>query len=55
MRKFLSCGLIAAFATIPTALQVCAEPPPKEPETVITQSTVVSDCTERCTPSMEGK
>jgi hypothetical protein len=31
MRKFLSCGLIAAFALLPTAIQVCAEPPPAEP------------------------
>jgi hypothetical protein len=31
MRKFLSCGLIAAFALLPTAIRVSAEPPPAEP------------------------
>jgi hypothetical protein len=35
MRKFLSCGLIAAFALLPTAIQVCAEPPPAEPGVVV--------------------
>jgi hypothetical protein len=34
MRKFLSCGLIAAFALLPTAIQVCAEPPPADPVVV---------------------
>jgi hypothetical protein len=39
MRKFLSCGLIAALAILPTALQVCAEPPPAEPVVVPTGCT----------------
>jgi hypothetical protein len=37
MHKFLSCGLIAAFAIIPTALRVYAEPPPVEPVIVLTE------------------
>lgn len=39
MRKFLTCGLIATAAIVTTALQVCAEPPPKEPVIVSTAST----------------
>ena len=31
MGKFLSCGLIAAFAILPITIKVCAEPPPAEP------------------------
>lgn len=38
MRKFLSCGLITAFAIIPTALKVYAEPPPIEPVIVVTEN-----------------
>jgi hypothetical protein len=38
MRKLLSCGLIAAFAIIPTAIKVGAEPPPVEPVVVSTES-----------------
>jgi hypothetical protein len=49
MRKFLSCGLITAFAIVPTALKVYAEPPPAEPVIVSTESATTSDCSkERC-------
>ena len=50
MRKFLSCGLIAAFAIVPTAIEVCAEPPPAETIVVATDSsTTVTDCKQdRC-------
>ena len=49
MRKFLSCGLITAFAIIPTALRVYAEPPPAEPVVVMTESTVPVNCgSEKC-------
>ena len=45
MRKFLSCGLITAFALLPTAIQVCAEPPPAEPVVVSSQQIQSVDCT----------
>jgi hypothetical protein len=49
MRKFLSCGLITAFAIIPTALKVYAEPPPMEPVVVSTESAAPVNCgSERC-------
>ncbi|WP_310424365.1 hypothetical protein [Chamaesiphon sp. VAR_48_metabat_135_sub] len=48
MRKFLSCGLIAAFAILPTAFTVCAEPPPAEPVATPTSSTIPTKCTDRC-------
>ncbi len=46
MRKFLSCGLIAAFAIIPNAIKVGAEPPPVEPVVISTESaaTVCLNC-----------
>jgi hypothetical protein len=53
MRKFLSCGLIAAFAVVPTALKVCAEPPPAEPVIVSTESTIPANCQKNlCLQSM---
>jgi hypothetical protein len=53
MRKFLSCGLIAAFAVVPTALKVCAEPPPVEPVIVSTESIITPDCNkDRCLQPM---
>ena len=49
MRKFLSCGLITAFAIIPTALKVYAEQPPAEPVVVVTESAAPVNCgSERC-------
>ena len=48
MRQFLSYGLIAAFAILPTALRVCAEPPPAESVVVSTGGTISNDCTDRC-------
>jgi hypothetical protein len=52
MRKLLSCGLIAAFAIIPTAIQASAEPPPLEP-VVPSESVVLADCvSERCLSSI---
>jgi hypothetical protein len=49
MRKFLSCGLITAFAIIPTALKVYAEPPPADPIVVFTESAAPANCgSERC-------
>jgi hypothetical protein len=49
MRKFLSCGLITAFAIIPTALKVYAEPPPMEPVVVSTESPTPDNCgSQRC-------
>jgi hypothetical protein len=47
MRKFLSCGLIAALAVLPV-LRVCAEPPPKEPTIVSSDNTTANDCPDRC-------
>jgi hypothetical protein len=44
MRKFLSCGLITAFAIVPTALRVYAEPPPVEPVVVSTESVAPASC-----------
>jgi hypothetical protein len=44
MRKFLSCGLITAFAIIPTALRVYAEPPPVESVVVSTESAAPVNC-----------
>jgi hypothetical protein len=44
MRKFLSCGLITAFAIIPTALKVYAEPPPADPVVVSTESAAPARC-----------
>jgi hypothetical protein len=46
MRKFLSCGLIAAFAIIQNAIKVGAEPPPMEPVVVSTEgaATVCVNC-----------
>jgi hypothetical protein len=44
MRKFLSCGLITAFAILPTALKVYAEPPPVEPVVVLTESVAPVNC-----------
>ena len=49
MRKFLSCGLIAALALVPTALQVSAEPPPAEPVIMSSSSTISTECTQ-CLP-----
>jgi hypothetical protein len=48
MRKFLSYGLIAAFAILPTALRVCAEPPPAEPVVVSIENISTNDCGNRC-------
>jgi hypothetical protein len=49
MRKFLSCGLITAFAILPTALRVYAEPPPMEPVVVSTESAAPVNCgSEKC-------
>lgn len=48
MRKFLSCGLIAAFAIVPTALKVYAEPPPVEP--VISAESFAPICVNCLTP-----
>ena len=49
MRKFLSCGLITAFAIIPTALKVYAEPPPAEPVVVSTEIAAPVNCgNQRC-------
>jgi hypothetical protein len=45
MRKFLSCGLIAAFALLPTAIQVCAEPPPADPVVVSIEQLPLADST----------
>jgi hypothetical protein len=48
MRKFLSCGLIAAFAILPTAIQVCAEAPPAEPVATANESAVPTECNNLC-------
>ena len=45
MIKFLSCGLIAALAIIPTAVRVCAEPPPMEPVVVSSEQVPSTDNT----------
>jgi hypothetical protein len=51
MRKLLSCGLIAAFAIVPMAIRVSAEPPPVEPVIAI-ESVILTDCmSERCLTS----
>ncbi len=56
MRKFLSCGLITAFAIIPTALKVYAEPPPAEPVVVVTESAAPVDCSgEKCSWAGKGR
>ena len=55
MRKFLSCGLITAFAIIPTALKVYAEAPPGESVVVVTKSAAPVDCgNERCSWAGDG-
>ncbi len=49
MRKFLSCGLLTAFAIIPAALKVYAEPPPLESVIVVAESAAPVNCgSERC-------
>jgi hypothetical protein len=47
MYKFLSCGLIAAFAILPTAIRVSAEPPPSA-EPVVVSSETANDCIDHC-------
>jgi hypothetical protein len=49
MRKFLSCGLFAALAIVPTAIQVSAEPPPADPVIISIGSTISTDCNQ-CLP-----
>jgi hypothetical protein len=48
MRRFLGCGLIAAFTILPTAIRVSAEPPPSEPVIVANETVTSVDCTDRC-------
>jgi hypothetical protein len=50
MHRFLTCLSIAALTILPSAIKVCAEPPPVELETVIVASDLGSlgDCGSDC-------